>query len=208
MKISPSIYSADLMHCEEEMAFSDRYFDHLHIDIQDGVYSEVTLPMKLILQICEKTASRVSVHLQVMDPMLYLNDLTKVKDKIEVVHIHIEHLKDPLAILNAYKEKGFRTGLGLSNRNLDKPIDGLLPYVDTALCLTAFIEDPEQLYSKAMEDYIMDIRKKKELEIWADGGIRVEMLPHLEDIGIDYVVMGRAIYRNKDQVAELSSRYK
>ncbi|MBR2578099.1 MAG: hypothetical protein IKE38_04115, partial [Erysipelotrichaceae bacterium] len=67
MKISPSIYSADLMHCEEEMAFSDRYFDHLHIDIQDGVYSEVTLPMKLILQICEKTASRVSVHLQVMD---------------------------------------------------------------------------------------------------------------------------------------------
>ncbi|MBR0462392.1 MAG: hypothetical protein IJJ00_06760 [Erysipelotrichaceae bacterium] len=208
MKISPSIYSSDLMHCAEELEFSDKYFDHLHIDIQDGVYSEVTLPMKLILEICEKTSARVSVHLQVTDPMIYLNDLLKVKHKIEVVHIHVEHLEKPLEVLKAYKDKGFRTGLGLSNRNLDKPIDEFLPYIDTALTLTAFIEDPDQLYSKTMEDYIIEVKKKKDIEMWADGGIRIEMLPHLEDIGIDYVVMGRAVYRNKDHIGELSPRYK
>ena len=164
--------------------------------------------MKLILQIVEKTAARVSVHLQVMDPMLYLNDLLKVKDKIEVVHIHVEHLEDPMAVLKAYKDAGFRTGLGLSNRNLGKPVDEYLAYVDTALFLTAFIEDPEQLYSEVMENYILEIKKKKELEIWADGGIKIKMLPHLEEIGIDYVVMGRAVYRNKDGIQELSSRYK
>ena len=34
------------------------------------------------------------------------------------------------------------------------------------------------------------------------------MLPHLNEIGIDYVVMGRAIYNNKKIVNALSKSYK
>ncbi|MBR3228333.1 MAG: hypothetical protein IKF68_07295 [Erysipelotrichaceae bacterium] len=207
MKISPSIYSSDLMHVADELSFADRYFEHLHIDIQDGVFSEVTLPMKLVRQICDNTKSKVSVHLQVMDPMIYLEDIASLKN-LEIVHIHVGHLEKPLEVLKAYRDKGLRVGLGLSNRDLGKDIDELLEHVDSIITLTAYIEDPDQLYSKTMEDLIVEVKKKKAVETWADGGIKIDMLEHLENIGIDYTVMGRAVFRNKDHIDELSPRYR
>ena len=196
MIISPSIASGDALNLQKETEFVDKHFSNIHMDIQDGVYAKITFGMKTLEQVCSITTSKVSVHLQVMDPLKYLKPISKM-DNIDIVHIHINHLKDPQRVISAYKKAGIKTGIGLSNYDLDSNTNKYFKLVDSVLVLTACYGDPLQEYSIKMENYVKDIIDNTSLEMWVDGGIDLDRLTHLKEIGVDAVVLGRAVFGDK-----------
>lgn len=196
MIISPSIASGDALNLQKETEFVDKHFSNIHMDIQDGVYAKITFGMKTLEQVCSITTSKVSVHLQVMDPLKYLKPISKM-DNIDIVHIHINHLKDPKRVISAYKKAGIKTGIGLSNYDLDSNTNKYFELVDSVLVLTACYGDPLQEYSIKMENYVKDIIDNTSLEMWVDGGIDLDRLTHLKEIGVDAVVLGRAVLGDK-----------
>ena len=160
MIISPSIASGDALNLQKETEFVDKHFSNIHMDIQDGVYAKITFGMKTLEQVCSITTSKVSVHLQVMDPLKYLKPISKM-DNIDIVHIHINHLKDPKRVISAYKKAGIKTGIGLSNYDLDSNTNKYFELVDSVLVLTACYGDPLQEYSIKMENYVKDVYKRQ-----------------------------------------------
>ena len=58
MKVSPSIASADVLNVASEVAFIDKYFDNIHIDIEDGVaVGGISFGMKMSKGICSISTS-------------------------------------------------------------------------------------------------------------------------------------------------------
>lgn len=203
MFISPSLASADVLNLESEMRFAQNHFGHVHLDIEDGVYlHNISFGFKIAKKVCEKTTAFKSLHLMVQNPLNWIRDVAECH--ADVVFIHVEHLEDPVSALRAYKNAQIPVGLGLSNRNLGSDISMLLAEVNTVLVLTAFIEDPEQAYNLEMHKFVSQLCCGSQ-EVWLDGGITHEHIPQLHAIGVEGVVLGRAIFNDKEQALALKS---
>lgn len=204
MYISPSIASADVCNIRSEVEFAQRHFSHIHLDIEDGVYlNNLSFGMKTVKGICEFCKASISVHLEVHDPMIYLNELEKLP--IDDVFIHVDHLEKPEYVIGKFKERGLHTGLGLSNRdlNVERDIYSLLEMTDSVLVLSALIEDPKQEYSEKMDGLIKELCQKSKWKVWADGGIKEEHLAGLKHRNVYAVVMGRAVFADKGKAVSL-----
>jgi ribulose-phosphate 3-epimerase len=201
MFISPSIASADVCNIENEVKFTEKHFSHIHLDIEDGVYlNNLSFGMKTVKRICQLTNASISVHLEVYNPMVYLNELASLP--IDDLFIHTDHLENPLGVIKTFQSKGIHTGLGLSNRDLNNNILPLLEIVDSILVLSAEIEDPKQEYSEKMDDFIRKLSIKKTWKIWVDGGIKKKHIHRLQSYGVYAAVMGRAVFKDKLKAKE------
>lgn len=201
MYISPSIASADVCNIQREVEFSQKHFSHIHVDIEDGVYlNNLTFGMKTLQRICDFCTASISVHLEVNNPLSYLETLAKLP--VDEVFIHLDHLNDPLAIIHRFKEKRIHVGLGYSNRDDGKNYDSILKQVDSILILSALIEDPAQKYSLEMDKKIKSFCKKGKWNVWVDGGVGSEQLPSLQERNVYAVVMGRSIFKDKNAASQ------
>ena len=119
MIISPSIASADLLHAAEEVRFICGHFPDLHVDIEDGVHLDnISFGFRLARMICEAATRPVSLHLMVNDPIHWIPDVQRCG--AAVTFVHLDHLRDPAAALDAYRRAGIPVGLGLSSRDLHR----------------------------------------------------------------------------------------
>lgn len=200
MRISPSLASADLLHMAEEIEFADRYFNEIHLDIEDGVVvSGITFGTKMCRRICEYSHSSVkSIHLEVLNPMDYLIEIQSCQPTI--VFIQLSHLKHPDRVVNAFKKAGLRVGISLNAVDrTSEHLAELLNLTDYFLIATAFPEDPKQKYQKVMEEFALQLAENHERKIWIDGGATAEIIHRLSHSPIAAVVAGRAVFEDKDQ---------
>lgn len=197
MVISPSIASGNLMRIEDDVRYICNAFPALHIDIEDGVYLEnISFGFKLAKMICAAADKPVSLHLMVQEPMRWITEVRQCG--AANTFIHLEHLAEPVAVLQAYQQAGIRTGLGLSSRDQrENTWQPLLEWVDAVLVLTSDIDDPEQHYSPKLAEFAKMLAKCSGKQVWVDGAIDFPMLQELEDAGIYAAVMGRAIFRDR-----------
>ena len=197
MIISPSIASADLLHAADEVRFICEHFPDLHADIEDGVHLDnISFGFKFARMICEAATRPVSLHLMVNDPIHWIPDVQRCG--ATVTFVHLDHLRDPAAVLGAYLRAGICVGLGLSSRDLRCNVwKTLLAQVDAVLVLTSDIEDPEQRFVPALADFAGELARHSGKQVWVDGAIDFPMLAGLEDAGVYAAVMGRAVFRDK-----------
>ena len=146
MIISPSIASADLLHAAEEVRFICGHFPDLHVDIEDGVHLDnISFGFRLARMICEAATRPVSLHLMVNDPIHWIPDVQRCG--AAVTFVHLDHLRDPAAALDAYRRAGIPVGLGLSSRDLHRgDWKALAAQTDAVLMLTCDIDDPAQRF--------------------------------------------------------------
>ncbi len=200
MLISPSIASSDVLHVADEVDFCDKYFGHVHLDVEDGVaVNNLSFGMKMCKLICKRSTSYKSLHLEVLNPMDYLEDLAACK--ADIVFIQTDHLKNPAEVVNAFQNRGVNTGLSLSNRDLEKDISALLKMTDSVLVLTAKLEDPMQKYDLGLEAFALELAKKGK-SVWIDGGVDAEIYNRLKDSPIFAAVMGRGVFADKKTAVE------
>ena len=97
MKISPSIASSlDLLNLEKEIEFIDKYFDSIHLDIEDGVaVNSISFGFKFAKAICEKSVSKEkTIHLEVMNPSRYIETIKNIK--ADIIFIQVDAQENPI----------------------------------------------------------------------------------------------------------------
>lgn len=196
MLISPSIASSDVLHVADEVDFCDKYFGHVHLDVEDGVVvNNLSFGMKMCKLICMRSTSYKSLHLEVLHPLNYLEDVAACG--ADIVFIQTDHLENPAEVLNVFKLRGVCTGLSLSNRDLKKDIGTLIELTNSVLVLSAKVEDPLQKYDLGLETFALELAKN-EKSVWIDGGVNNEIYKRLKNSPLYAAVMGRGVFADKE----------
>jgi len=207
MRISPSLASGDLMDAADEIRYICRNFPELHLDIEDGVYlPNISFGFRFARRACALAERPVSLHLMVTSPLRWLEDVKRCG--AAYTFLHLDHIPDAAAVLEAYRAAGIHTGLGLSGRDLKKGgWEKLLSQVDAALVLTTDMDDPAQLYNPALAEFARELARRPGLRVWVDGAVDFPVLEDLERAGIFAAVMGRAIFRDKKSACQKAGKW-
>lgn len=196
--ISPSIYSADLLNLKNVLDKS-KNFEHIHLDIDDGNFVRgISFGVDLVEQIAKNTNVPLDAHLEVLNPLDYVEPL--IKAGVGLIVAHIERLDFPSMFISSVHKFDAKAGLAL---NIKTPVKYIEPYVDQIdhLIIVSVESDVEGLpFRRGILNKIKEARELlgKDTPIWVDGGINDTNLKDVIEAGASGVVIGRAIYKAED----------
>ena len=196
--LSPSIYSADLLDLKKVLDQA-KDFEHIHLDIDDGNFVKgISFGVDFVEQIAAYTDVELDAHLEVLNPLDYVEGLGKAG--VKTLSAHIEVLDFPSVFLSRTHKQGMKAGLAL---NLKTPLSFIEPYKDDIdLLLFVSVEAGEEglPFHSSVLNKIKEARKLfgEYLPIWVDGGISENNLKEVVEAGADAVVVGRAVFKAED----------
>ena len=194
MKISASIQAANQLNLLEDIENNKNKFNQLHIDITDGHFAEnISMSYKIIKELKRATEYFIDVHLMIENNVKYTE--IAFNNGADFVTVHSESIDvDSFKMLSEkYNQIGIATLPSTPNEYLKQ----YLPYASGVLLLgvnPGFSNQSKviSLLEKAKEFYKQFPKYEKTLIL--DGGIKASELDDYEDLGVDIVVQGGAIF--------------
>jgi len=194
MKISASIQAANQLNLLEDIENNKNKFNQLHIDITDGHFAEnISMSYKIIKELKRATEYFIDVHLMIENNVKYTE--IAFNNGADFVTVHSESIDvDSFKMLSEkYNQIGIATLPSTPNEYLEQ----YLPYASGVLLLgvnPGFSNQSKviSLLEKAKEFYKQFPNYEKTLIL--DGGIKASELDDYEDLGVDIVVQGGAIF--------------
>ena len=194
MKISASVQAANQLNLLEDIENNKKSFDQLHIDITDGHFAEnISMSFKIIKQLKHVTDYYIDVHLMIENNVKYTE--VAFNNGADFVTVHSESIDvESFKILSEkYNHMGIATLPSTPNDHLKE----YLPYASAVLLLgvnpgfsnqtkvISLLEKSKEFYSQFPE---------YDGNLILDGGIKDSDLNEYEDLGVDIVVQGGAIF--------------
>lgn len=210
VKISPSLLSADFARLGAEVAsITAAGADLLHIDVMDGKFvPNITLGPCVIKAIRKCTHLPLDVHLMIENPSFYIKDFAESGADIITIHAEAEiHLYRTLQQIKYLNKKA---GISLIPSTAITTIKYLLPLVDLVLIMTVnpgfggqpfIVEQLQKIYE--LKDYIT--KNNLNILISADGGIDNTNALQLIEAGVDILVAGTAVFKNKNYAQNIQN---
>lgn len=194
MNIHPSIISCNFLDLKNEIQFIDEHFGRIHLDVEDGNYiNNITFGDKILKTICQNTKSKISVHLMMNDIDSIFHSL--IQCDIDVVFVHIDHVRYPSALIQRFLNHGIEVGVAL-NPNAELQEDFYIEQVNKILIMTSEPDGNNQEFIPKITSKIHRYFSRG-YEVWCDGGIQYKHLEMLEKLGVKNCVMGRAVFENR-----------
>ena len=213
--------SASILGAKEEESAKIFYnlevakIDYFHIDVMDGKFVENNTVEKMnkfsnILK--QITTLPLDVHLMVEDIETYVKLYSTFEPNI--ITFHFEACKDKQEVfkmIDLVKSSNIKVGIAISPKTEVREIYEFLPYINTILVMT--VEPgkggqpliPETLRKiKILKEYLT--QNNLDTYIEADGGINLETIEDIKDVGVDIAVVGNGIlktYNYKETVKKL-----
>lgn len=178
--------------------------DYYHIDVMDGEFVEndtrelMASHIEVIKQISNIP---IDVHLMVQDVKKYVNEYLDIMPNI--ITFQYEALKDKdevKSIIDYIKKNNVKVGIAIKPKTELEEIYEFLPYIHMLLIMTvepgkggqALI--PETLDKvRMLKSYINE--NDLEVDIEADGGIKLENIELTKEAGVDIAVVGTGIIK-------------
>ena len=196
--VSPSIYSADLLNLKDVLDKTSN-FEHIHLDIDDGNFVKgISFGTDLISLIAKNTKVPLDVHLEVLNPMDYIDELCSLG--MSQIVAHIETLNNPKEFIDKVHSYNIKAGLAI---NVGTSINTIKPYLDDIdhIIFVSVVSGEKGLpFRKEVLDNVKEIKKiaKKDLTMWVDGGVNEDNLKDVVNAGVTGVVIGRAVFKAED----------
>ncbi|MCI9177541.1 MAG: ribulose-phosphate 3-epimerase [Clostridia bacterium] len=176
--------------------------EYFHIDVMDGKFV-TNNTVDQMLEYCEYLSSitnlPLDVHLMVEDVKTYIDSFLVFEPNIITFHLEAAQNKEEvLEWIKYIKENNVRVGISIKPTTKLEEIYEYLPLIHEVLIMTvepgkggqALIRETVSKI-EILSNYVKE--KKLEVDIEADGGIKVENASLLKKAGANIIVAGTAI---------------
>lgn len=205
----PSLLAADQLNLQTALDQLDPYADGYHIDIMDHHFvPNLAGSADMIHAVAAHTNRRLWIHLMVDSPHLWTSILNLPAQSM--ITFHAESTKDPLKLIHAIKRLGWNAGIALKPST---PIDLIYPLLAQLDHLLIMAVEPGFAGQKFLPTTIEKIATADNyrqahslaLHIAVDGGITKELLPSLQQAGVDEVAIGTALFATQNPAETLEA---
>lgn len=181
--------------------------DYFHIDVMDGKFVENDTKERMkgyTNQIKQISNLPIDVHLMVEDIEKYIEEYMSFMPNIITFHYEAcQNKEDILKLISYIKDKGIKVGLAISPNTSEEKIYDFLSFIHMVLIMTV---EPGKGGQKLIPETVDKIRRLNQyrnennldFDIEADGGINLETMPSVKEVGVDIAVVGSAIIKTED----------
>ncbi|WP_368877612.1 epimerase [Providencia vermicola] len=199
MILHPSLASADPL-CLGSVIdkLANQNIGSLHLDIEDGNFiHNITFGSKLVKAVVQATKQAISIHLMVSQPLFWVRELAPFAPKW--IFFHPEAVNNSSEIIAEIKKIGAKAGIALNPSTAVAPYQYLTDKLDAVMVMTSEPDGEDQQFIPLMVEKIQQVSSLfHPLDCWVDGGISADKMPLLKKMGINNIVLGRALFTTDD----------
>jgi ribulose-phosphate 3-epimerase len=173
--------------------------DRIHLDVMDGHFvPNLTFGPRTIRCLRPRTELPLDAHLMISEPSRYVDQFIEAGCDSITFHVEVDEPIEPT--LRRIRAAGRAAGLALRPAT---PLRALRPYrelIDIVLVMTV---EPGFGGQAFMKEPARKIRRARELfsdrplggEVHVDGGISRETAEYVGGLGVDFLVVGSALFK-------------
>jgi len=207
IEIIPSIVSPNFSDLQKKIKLLAGQVEWVEIDVADGVFAtnQTFQEPALLNELDDQT--KISVHLMVEIPETVIEEWLPVADRLVV---HLESTENLADILAKYQKNHQEIVVAL---NLATPVEKIAPFVKEIK--TVQLMSIKRLGFQG-EDFCPEVLEKikavktnwPNLKVVVDGGVNLTNAKELTQAGADALVIGSAIWVNKEPLVVLKELQK
>lgn len=210
VKVAPSLLAADFSILGAEVARAEAAgADLLHLDVMDGHFvPNITFGPQVVAAIRKKTNLPLDVHLMITDPDRYLEDFARAG--ADIICVHVEACTHLHRTISQIRELGKMPAVALNPATSPYTLSYILHLVDMILIMTVNPGFGGQGFIPAVLPKIEQVaeaikRRKLNVALEVDGGIRPDTAASVVAAGADVLVAGSAVFGCQDLKAAITS---
>lgn len=211
-KLAPSLLSADFSDLRSEIKRIEiGGADYLHLDVMDGSFvPNITFGAPVIKKIKKVTKLPFDVHLMIDKPEMFIKDF--IDAGADILTVHQEASTHLHRTIQEIKSHGILAGVSLNPATPLETLEYIIDDLDLILIMSVNPGFGGQSFISSMEEKIKRLRKlintrKPDIILEVDGGIKLDNVKYIKELGTDLVVVGSDIF-SADDVQEQTKLFK
>ena len=201
--LAPSILNSDFSELGATIdMLNESEADWVHVDVMDGVFvPNISFGFPIMEALQVRSQKPLDVHLMIQDPAPYLEKFKELGAKR--ITIHVEACTHIDRVLDAIKKLNIEAGVALNPGTPVSQVENLLYSVDLILLMSVnpgfggqdFIPNT---FNKIKRLSSLIAEQGRSIAIQVDGGVDESNCQQLAHAGVDELVIGSAIFGEKD----------